>query len=122
MIESILLVFGTAILSSILTWGAAILLFRWHLKERVQRELDDLGESLKDKLRAGVLEAGRELKPEFREEVREGFKEAMASAMSGDLIEQSAKSAVQKGSSIVENSLRFLMGGQGRPEEPGSRK
>ena len=122
MVQNILIIFGTAVLSSILTWGAALLLFRWHLKERIARELDDLGESLKERLRAGVLEAGRELKPEFREEVREGFKEAMSSAMSGDLIEQSAKNAVQKGSSIVENSLRFLMGDKGRPEEPGHRK
>ncbi len=117
LLQQVLLVVGTAILSSALTWLSALLLFRWKLKERLKAELDELGDAMKERLRAGVLEAGRELKPEFRDEVREGFKEALASAMAGDLIEQSAKQAVQKGSTIVESGLRFLMGNQGRPGE-----
>lgn len=118
MMEVLILITATSLLSSALTWAVAYLFFRWKVKGRLQQELDELGDVLKGKLREGVEEAGRELMPELRDEVREGFKEALAQAMAGDIIEQSAKTAVQRGSSMVETGLRFLMG-QPRPGEPG---
>ncbi|MBX7057334.1 MAG: hypothetical protein K1X75_04665 [Leptospirales bacterium] len=105
---------GSAILASCFTLLGSYLLFRASLKARLYQEIDELAELMKARLREGVIEAGRELKPDFRDEVREGFKEAMGSALSGEIIEQAARKAAQNSTSIVEQGLNMLLG---RPPE-----
>lgn len=100
--------------SAALTLGVGYLLFAAYLKKRIYRELSvelaELSDTIKTKLRAGVLEAGQELLPEFREEVREGFKEALTAVASGDIIEQTARNMASKSQTIVEQGLGMLLG------------
>ncbi|MBI3394343.1 MAG: hypothetical protein HY042_00760, partial [Spirochaetia bacterium] len=60
--------------------------------------------------REGFTEAARELLPEVKKEVAEGFKDALSSAMGGELMDRTAQVAAKTGASFMETGLNILLG------------
>jgi len=110
--QIILSVAITAVISSLLTLGFTYIFYRIYLRDVLDRKLDESMELAKLKIKQGMREEALELLPKFRAEVKEGFKEALNSAMGGQIVQTMTKPM----SSIVESSLSFFLG---RPEEPG---
>lgn len=100
----------TAFLSSALTLFFAYLLYKLRLKRKLKLELEEFAGILKERLREGVEEAGKELLPKFRNEVSEGFKDALSSALAGELIEETAKRVAKGGTNFVETGINLLLG------------
>ena len=110
MAQMIITVCATALLSSLLTLGLAYHLLQRKFKSDLQSRLDSLSTEIGARVRQGVIDAGMELLPKFRAEVRQGFKEAMGDTMKPEMIEKTAKSMADIGSSLMENSLRVFFG------------
>jgi hypothetical protein len=98
----------TAVVSSLFTLGLSYAFYILHLRDLLERKLDEKLELAKSKVKEGLREEALDLMPKFRAEVREGFKEALNSAMGGQIIENMTKPV----SSVVEASLSFLIGRQ----------
>ncbi len=109
---------ATALLTSALTLGGAILVFRYlmrvhlgRLRKMLDEELTEIADTIEDRVRKGVDEGAREVLPEFRVEVREGFKEAMVSTVSGDVLTQTTQNVAKKGSQMLR---AILFGDEGK--------
>jgi len=100
----------TALFSSLLTALTFFLIYRFFLKKQLEAELDGLVRRAREEIKAGLLEAARELLPELRSEVSDGFKDAMASAVKGEILSKSAQDVARSGSEMVENSLAMIFG------------
>lgn len=96
----------TALLSSVMTWCVAYLLYRARMHAQIRQLRLELAEELEERVRRGALAAGEELLPEFRREVTEGFREAMRGVARGDM----AKEMARTGAEIVGGSLDTLFG------------
>ena len=48
--------------------------------------------------------------PRFREQVRDGFKDAIADAMTGGVLERAGEELARKGESILETGIDILFG------------
>lgn len=101
---------ATALLSSILTLGLSYFFFQRILKNDLKSRLDQLSIEVTERLKQGVIDAGMDLLPKFRAAVREGFKEAISDTVKPDMIEKSAKSMADIGSSLMDTSLKMLFG------------
>jgi len=110
MVQVIITICATAFLSSLLTLGLAYCVLRSKYKGELQSRLDSLSTEIRERVRQGVIDAGMELLPRFRAEVRQGFKEAMGDTMKPEMIEKTAKSMADIGSSLMENSLKVFFG------------
>ncbi len=107
----------SSILSGIMTSVALYLYIRYLQRNRLHAALDEYIEIVKTHLKQGFEEAGRELLPEFKEEVRQGFKEGLADVLSGELIDQTARSIARSGVDIVESSFNLLKGAWPKGED-----
>jgi hypothetical protein len=54
--------------------------------------------------------AAEEVLPRFREQVRDGFKDALADAMTGGVLERAGEELARKGESILETGVNILFG------------
>lgn len=100
----------SSVSSSILTATIAYLIFHFFGKKKIERELGEYAQVIKEKIREGVEEAGRELMPEFRSEVREGFKGALGSTLNGEMMDETVRSLTKSGSTFMESGLNLLFG------------
>jgi len=102
----------TAILSSLLggimTSVSLYLYFKYLERKKLNAVLDEYIEIVKARLKEGFEEAGVELLPQFKEEVRQGFKEGLNDVLSGELIDQTARSIAKSGADIVESGFNLL--------------
>ncbi|MCB1045053.1 MAG: hypothetical protein KDC35_19075 [Acidobacteria bacterium] len=96
---------ATAVLSSLLTLLGVYLAVRYLLRRHLasmrsllDRELEEIANTFEARVEQGVLKAAEEVLPEFRAEVREGFKEAIVSAVNGDVLTQTTQSVAKKSS------------------------
>ena len=48
--------------------------------------------------------------PRFREQVRDGFKDALADAMRGSVLERAGEELARRGGSILETGVNILFG------------
>lgn len=110
----------SALLSSCFTLLGFYFLFRIFLNRRLKRQLDESALLIKKRLQEGVLEAAKDILPEFREEVRQGFTEALSRALSGEIIPQTARQLAKNSQGIVEQGLSFLLGRSHSPKEESS--
>ena len=105
--ELIVLVVATAFLSSLLTVGLAVLVFRrvaGRMEERLEQKLHDrlaqtaeeVGQAMETRLRTVVADAVRDFR---RASIAEGASRTVATA----------------GADLVQEGLRILMGGPPRP-------
>lgn len=100
----------SSILSGVMTSVALYLYFKYLRRTKLNAALDEYIEIVKQRLKEGFEESGRELLPEFKEEVRKGFKEGMADVLRGGLIDQTARSIARSGVDIVESGFNLLKG------------
>lgn len=113
MIHDVLLVSLTALASSTVTLLLAYLIYRRHLQPQLDQQLEQVQVEFEARVKAGVLEAGQELLPQFREQVKLGFTDALAASHTAGLVEETAKvMSVGKdlGAGIVETGLNALFG------------
>ena len=115
--QNIILALATALLSSLFTLIILFLVYKFLLQKKLEGKQEDIAEVLKGKLKEGVKEAGIELLPKFRDEVRKGFNEAMTDAVSGNLIDSSAKEVAKKGTNIMGKGLDILLGKSGNQDK-----
>ena len=108
--QMIITICATALLSSILTLGLSYYWFRRKISNEIRSLLDAVATEVRDRVRQGVFDAGMDLLPRYRAEVRQGFKEAMSDTVKPEMIEKTAKSMADIGSSFVENSLKVFFG------------
>lgn len=113
MIHDVLLVSLTALASSAMTLLLAYVIHRRHLRPQLDQQLEQVQVEFEARVKAGVLEAGQELLPQFREQVKLGFTDALAASHTAGLVEETAKvMSVGKdlGAGIVETGLNALFG------------
>ncbi len=108
--DSLLLSFVTAFLSSLFTLLGIYIYFYFFLKKRLQKEVEEAGYAFKKRLQESLSESAKELLPDFRMEVRNGFTEALTNALSGEIIPKTARQLAKNSQGIVEQGLSFLLG------------
>ncbi|MEQ8353435.1 MAG: hypothetical protein RH862_18315 [Leptospiraceae bacterium] len=110
----------TAVLSAILTGLVFYYYYRSRVAAKLEEELDEYAEIVKQRLKDGVEEAGESMLPRFKEEVRSGFREAITDALSGQMVEDTVRAMTKSGTTIVESSLNLLLGRRDSEGRPGS--
>ncbi len=91
----------TALLGSLFTLLLGWILYRKVFEKRLERQLLEIQMQFEQRVKQGVLDAGRELLPELRKEVAAGF---------SDALRDSPVSAVEGGLKVVEKGLGTLFG------------
>lgn len=109
MLEAGLIVVFTAVLSSLLTWVIAYVVFRTHLERRLDQQVARLQAEFETRVKNGVRAAGAELLPELREQVKLGFMDAVNQSTAAGFVEETAR-AVSTGAGLVESGLNALLG------------
>jgi hypothetical protein len=109
MIEAGLIVVFTSLLSSLLTWVIAYIVFRTRLERRLDQQVARLQEEFEIRVKNGVRAAGVELLPELREQVKLGFIDAVNKSTAAGFVEETAR-AVSTGAGLVESGLNVLLG------------
>lgn len=109
----------TALLSAVLTGLGFYYYYRSRVASKLEEELDEYAEIVKQRLKEGVEEAGESLLPRFKQEVRAGFKEAISDAIAGGMVEDTVRSMTRTGTTIVESSLNLLLGKRETDTRPG---
>ena len=94
---------ATALASSLLTLALAWLGYRAWARPRLAAELLKAQDAFEQRVRAGVLAAGRELLPALREQVKLGFQDALKDSHAAGIAEGTAK--------VVTGSTDLLMDG-----------
>ncbi len=107
--SSLLLLVGTALLSSLLTWLVAWAFFRFHLSEQVDELKEQIGKELEDRVRSGVVAGGRELLPEFRREVKDGFLDALKSGPVSGAMSEAARNVAKTGAELLGSGFDNLL-------------
>lgn len=107
--SSLLLLIGTALLSSVFTWLIAWAFFHLHLSEEVNALKEQIGEELEQRVRAGVVSGGKELLPEFRREVKEGFLDALRSGPVSGAMSEAAKNVAKTGAELLGSGFDNLL-------------
>jgi hypothetical protein len=95
----------TALASSVLTLALGWLAYRAWAQPRLDAELLKIQEAFEQRVRSGVLGAGRELLPALREQVKLGFQDALKDSHAAGIAEGAAK--------IVAGSTDLLADGLG---------
>ncbi|MGJ8685949.1 MAG: hypothetical protein ACSHWQ_00610 [Spongiibacteraceae bacterium] len=86
-----IVIFGTAILSSLLTLTVVALTTKYLLLPKLRTYIEqELLPAAQDRVRDGALEAGEELLPTVRTKVKQGITDALVDAATGSVIEKAA--------------------------------
>jgi hypothetical protein len=93
----------TALASSALTLALGWVAYRAWLRPRLDAELLRIQDAFEQRVRSGVLGAGRELLPALREQVKLGFQDALKDSHAAGIAEGTAK--------IVTGSTDMLVDG-----------
>lgn len=110
MTQIVLTVVATALLSSLLTLGIAHLVFRKHLKDRLDAELGKAIERFKE-----------EVGPEMEARVKKGVMEGIKSIPSKELLRDTTRSIAKTGLDIMGDSFKMATrprGSSGRSKRP----
>ena len=99
----------TALASSALTLVLGWLAYRLWGQSRLDAELVKLQDAFEQRVRSGVLAAGRELLPALREQVKLGFQDALKDSHAAGIAEGTAK-IVTGGADVVSDALSSLLG------------
>lgn len=106
----------TAVLSSVFTAIMAAGVLVWWLQRHYRREEERLAELVQQRVRAGVLEAGEELMPEFRAQVTEGFIEAVKRLPQAGVMGEAARNMARSGADLLGAGLEGFSGRGRRPK------
>ncbi len=115
--QIVIIVIATSLVTSFFMLILTYFFFQSYLKQKIKKESEEIGQLLKERLRQGVWQAGKDILPEFRQEVREGFTEALSRAISGEIIPQAARQIAKNSQGLVEQGLSFLLGRSQETEE-----
>lgn len=96
-------VVATALASSLVTLGLGFLGYRIWVQGQLETELQRIQGEFEQRVRSGVLAAGRELLPALREQVKLGFQDALKDSHAAGIAEGTAK--------IVSGSTDMLVDG-----------
>jgi hypothetical protein len=88
---------------------AAVAVMPW-LREQVREGFAAGADESLPRFRAELDAAADEVLPRFREQVRDGFKDAIADAMTGGVLERAGEELARKGESILETGVDILFG------------
>lgn len=106
MSQTFVLIVATAVTTSFATLAMAYLVYVLFVRKRMEKRMQELAETVQERVRAGAVEAGTELLPRFREQVTEGFKRALREWSTNDF-----RKMTRTGRDMVEESLNTLLGG-----------
>ena len=109
-IPVLLMMLATALLASVLTLLLALACWRAFLRQRLDASLEEVANRLRERVKEGVTDAGRELLPAFRQEVEAGFREALTRGIAESLIDKTAGVALRKGAALMEQGLDLVRG------------
>lgn len=98
-----------ALASSALTLALGWLAYRTWAQPRLDAELLKLQDTFEQRVRAGVLAAGRELLPALREQVKLGFQDALKDSHAAGIAEGTAK-IVSGSTDLLVDSVSNLLG------------
>ena len=99
----------TALASSVLTLALGGLAYRVWGRARLDAQLLAMQEAFEQRVRSGVLAAGRELLPALREQVKLGFQDALKDSHAAGIAEGTAK-IVAGSTDLVADALGNLFG------------
>ncbi len=117
-IPELVLILATALLSSVLTLLLALAGWQWFLRKRLEAELEVVANRLRERVKDGVTEAGRDLLPAFRQQVEAGFRDALTGSIATGLIDKTAGTVLRQGIALVEQGLDLVR----TPPPPGADK
>jgi len=112
MLEQIPTIAVTAVVTSLLTVGLALLVFR-RMAGKIEARLE---QRLHDKLAATAEEVGEVIEVRLRSVVRDAVKDFKSASMAS----AATRTVAASGAELVQEGLRILMGGPPRP--PGAAK
>lgn len=98
-----------ALTSSVLTLALAALAWRAWARPRLDAQLVQLQDTFEQRVRSGVLAAGRELLPALREQVKLGFQDALKDSHAAGIAEGTAK-IVSGSAELLADGLNNLFG------------
>lgn len=107
-IPGLILILAIALLSSVLTLLLALALWQAFLKKRLEAKLEEAASLLRERVKEGVTEAGRDLLPAFHQEVEAGFRDALMGGIAAGLIDKTAGTALRQGAALVEQGLNLV--------------
>ena len=107
-IPGLILILAIALLSSVLTLLLALALWQAFLKKRLEAKLEEAASLLRERVKEGVTEAGRDLLPAFRQEVEAGFRDALMGGIAAGLIDKTAGTVLRQGAALVEQGLTLV--------------
>lgn len=110
MLQTVLIVVATAVLSSVVTLSLAYLFYRQKIEPQLRGQLAAIQNEFERRVQQGAVSAGQELLPAFRREVAAGFRDALQGMTAERLGEGTAK-AMSRGADLFEKGLRGLFGG-----------
>jgi hypothetical protein len=99
----------TALASSALTLALGWVAYRAWARPRLDAELLKIQDAFEQRVRSGVLAAGRELLPALREQVKLGFQDALKDSHAAGIAEGTAK-IVAGSTDLVADALGNLFG------------
>jgi len=102
----LLVIFATAVLSSLLTLALAAWIFEKRYRPRLEEEIDQ-------RVDAAVDELGRVIE----ERVRRGVLDAVAAIPSSEVIQTTTRAAARAGRGLVEGGLSALLGARAPRDE-----
>lgn len=108
--DQVILVAVSALCSAPLTLLLVFLISRRYVRENLQKEMDRLGAEFEARVKAGALEAGEELLPQFREAVAQGFTDALR-----DLPANKIRTLAETTSNLLEEGLNTILGTGRKP-------
>ncbi|MEM9057763.1 MAG: hypothetical protein AAGD86_09815 [Pseudomonadota bacterium] len=114
MAENLLLALVTALLSSVLTLGAAVLFYQRVLARRVDERLEAIAVDFTARLESTAKDLG----PALEVHVRDGVREALISFARPQSVAETTRTVTRTGAGLVEEGLNTLFG---RPRKPGGR-
>lgn len=110
-----------AVVSSLVTALVFGLVARWWIRRRMASASDEIAVKVRDAVeegaeaaiprvreavRSGLTESIDENLPRVREAVRDGVEEAIASAVTGGVVEKAGEELARKGTSVLNRILR----------------
>lgn len=99
----------TAVLSTLLTWVFAYVVFRGFVQKPLERQIAKLQDEFEERVRQGVIAAGADLMPALREQVKQGLLDGLNQSRAAGLVEDTAR-VVSTGAGLVESGINALLG------------
>ena len=100
---------AAALAGGIASLALAYLAYRLWGQSRLETALAEIEDQFEERVRKGVLAAGKELLPAFREQVALGFRDALKDSHAAGIAEGTAK-IVSGSTELVVESLTNLFG------------